>query len=94
MRKARTIIHVNQHNIKANSKGDNRPVLTCKTYRGNKYSNEVVILGQDGKEAARIIYSPDKPLSCGAKVWIETFSDVQIDNPIDVKEATKKICSI
>lgn len=94
MRKQRTIIHVNQHNIKANSKGDNRPVLTCKTYRGNKYSNEVVILGQDGKEAARIIYSPDKPLSCGAKVWIETFSDVQINNPIDVKEATKKICSI
>jgi len=94
MRKARTIIHVNQHNIKANAKGESKPVLTCKTHKGNKYSNEVVILGQDGKEAAKIIYSPDKPLSCGAKVWIETFSDVQIDNPIDVKEATKKICSI
>jgi uncharacterized protein YabE (DUF348 family) len=94
MRKARTIIHVNQHNIKANAKGESKPVLTCKTYKGNKYSNEVVILGQDGKEAAKIIYSPDKPLSCGAKVWIETYTEVQIKDPIDVKEATKTICKI
>jgi hypothetical protein len=94
MRKARTIIHVNQHNIKANAKGENRPVLTCKTGGKNKYSNDVVIFGQDGREAARIIYSPDKPLACGAKIWIETFNDVQIDNPIDVKEATKTICKI
>jgi hypothetical protein len=94
MRKPRTIIHVNQHHIKANAKGESKPVLTCKTYKGNKYSNEVVILGRDGKEAARIIYSPDKPLSCGAKVWIETYGEVQIDNPIDVKEATRLICNI
>lgn len=94
MRKSRTIIHVNQHNIKANSKGENRPVLTCKTSKGNKYSNDVVILGQDGKEAARVIYSPNNPLECGAKVWIETFNDVQINSPIDVKEATKTICKI
>lgn len=94
MRKAKTIIHVNQHHIKANAKGERKPVLTCKTYKGNKYSNEIVILGHDGKEAARIIYSPDKPLSCGAKVWIETYGEVQIDNPIDVKEATKLICNI
>ena len=94
MRKARTIIHVNQHNIKANAKGESKPVLTCKTYKGNKYSNEVVILDRDGREAAKIIYSPDKPLSCGAKVWIETFNEIQIDNPIDVKEAIKTICKI
>lgn len=73
----KTIIHVNQHNIKANAKGDNKPVITCKTYKSNEYANEVIIYGQDGKEAARIIYSPDKPLSCGAKVWIETFGKVK-----------------
>jgi len=28
---------------------------------------------------AKVIYSPDKPLSCGAKVWIETESEVKID---------------
>ncbi len=75
----KTVIHVNQHNIKANAKGENLPVITCKTYKSNQYSNEAVIYGRDGKEAARIIYSPDKPLSCGAKVWIETNCKVEIN---------------
>jgi hypothetical protein len=26
-----------------------------------------------------LVYSPDKPLSCGAKVWIETRGDIQLD---------------
>jgi hypothetical protein len=43
----------------------------------NNYANEVIIYGQDGEEAARVIYSPDKPLSCGAKVWIETNGRVE-----------------
>ena len=74
----RTIIHVNQAIIKDNSKtGDRAPVLTCKTYKSNDYAHEVVIYGQDGKEAARVVYSPDKPLSCGAKVWIETQGQVE-----------------
>ena len=74
----KTIMHVNQHNIKANSKGKDLPVITCKTYKSNEYANEVVIYGKDGEEAARIVYSPNKPLSCGAKVWIETDGKVDI----------------
>ena len=71
------IIHVNQHKIKKNTKtGETEPVLTVKTYKSNTYCHEAVILGQDGLIAAKIIYSPGKPLSCGAKVWIETESDV------------------
>jgi hypothetical protein len=27
---------------------------------------------------SEVIYSPDKPLSCGAKVWVETHSEVLI----------------
>lgn len=73
----KTIIHVNQHNIKANAKGANKPVITCKTYKANRYANEVIIYGQDGLEAARIVYSKDKPLSCGARVWIETKNKVE-----------------
>lgn len=73
----KTIIHVNQHNIKANSKGEDLPVITCKTYKTNTYAKEVIIHGQDGKEAARVVYSPNKPLSCGAKVWIETECKVE-----------------
>ena len=68
------IIHVNQHVIKQNKDGQNRPVITCKTYKSNDYAHEVVIYGQDGKEAARVIYRPENPLSCGAKVWIETIN--------------------
>jgi len=68
----KTIIHVNQHIIKSNHKNKERkPVLTVKTYRDNNYVSEVEIKGN-----SKIIYSPDKPLPCGAKVWIETESEV------------------
>jgi hypothetical protein len=74
----KTIIHVNQHVIKKNRKeGLNNPVLTCKTYKSNIYAHEVVIYDKDGTEAARIKYSPEKPLSCGAHVWIETENKVE-----------------
>lgn len=70
----KTIIHVNQHVIKANRKNKaNDPVLTVKTYKSNDYAHEVEILG-----SSKVVYSPDKPLSCGARVWIETQSEVKI----------------
>ena len=66
-------IHVNQHKIKSNRKtGDREPVLTVKTYKDNTYCHEVVIDGP-----CKVIYSPDKPLSCGARVWIETEENVR-----------------
>ena len=66
------IIHINQHVIKSNKKnGVNDPVITIKTYKSNVYVHEVEILGP-----SKVVYSPDKPLSCGAKVWIETESEV------------------
>jgi hypothetical protein len=70
----RTIIHVNQHIIKINRKNlSNEPVLTVKTYKENKYAHEVEIVGP-----SKVVYSPDKPLSCGAQVWIETQGEVII----------------
>jgi hypothetical protein len=71
----KTKIHVNQHIIKRNAKtGEREPVLTCKTYKENTYGHEVSIKGP-----SKVVYRPDKPLSCGAKVWIETESEVIID---------------
>ncbi len=68
----KTIIHVNQHVIKKNAKeGTNDPVLTVKNYKENRYAHEVEIKGE-----SKIVYSPDKPLSCGARVWIETQAEV------------------
>ena len=73
----KTIIHVNQHKIKSNNKtGERHPVLTCKTYKTNDYAHEAIIYDKEGQEAAKIIYSPDKPLGCGATVWIETRNKV------------------
>ena len=69
----KTRIHVNQHHIKANAKdGGNRPVLTVKDYKQNRKCNEVEFTN------GRVVYSPDKPLSCGARVWIETDDPVKI----------------
>jgi hypothetical protein len=71
----KTIIHVNQHAIKRNAKNmTSEPVLTVKTYKDNTYASEVSIEGP-----SRVVYSPDKPLSCGARVWIETQSKVVIE---------------
>jgi hypothetical protein len=68
----KTIIHVNQHVIKANAKsGANDPVLTVKTYKSNTYAHAVEINGP-----SRLIYKPNNPLSCGAKVWLETDAEV------------------
>ena len=70
----KTIIHVNQHEVKANTKnGTTNPVLTVKTYKDNTYAHEVIIKG-----SSKVVYSPDKPLSCGARVWIETQAEVEI----------------
>lgn len=73
-RKVKTIVHVNQHVIKANTKsGERNPVLTVKRGKTNTYAHAVEIDGP-----SRVIYSPDKPLSCGARVWIETHGEVRI----------------
>ena len=70
----KTIIHVNQHAIRRNIKAEKPdPVLTVKTYKSNTYAHEVSIEG-----ASKVVYSPHKPLSCGARVWIETESPVTI----------------
>ena len=74
----KTIIHVNQHIIKSNrKKGEVEPVLTCKTYKTNTYAHEAIIRDAEGNEVARVVYRPDKPLSCGAHVWIETELNVE-----------------
>ena len=72
----KTHIHINMHTIRANNKhGKRDPVITCKTYKSNTYGNQVNIDGP-----SKVIYSPDKPLSCGARVWIETDSKyVKVD---------------
>ena len=72
-----TRIHVNQHNIRANNKGADLPVITVKDYKRNRKVNQAVIMDGD-REVARVVYRPDRPLSCGAKLWIETSLEVRV----------------
>jgi len=72
----KTYIHVNQHVIRANKKHDkNDPVITIKSGKNNTYCHEVDILGP-----SKVIYGGnDKPLlNCGARVVIETESQVEV----------------
>ena len=67
-------IHINQHKIRSNKKhGLNEPVITVKTSKSNDYAHEVEINGP-----SKVIYSPDKPLSWGSKIWIETEAEVTL----------------
>lgn len=66
-------IHVNQANMRANRKdGGRRPVFSVRTSMGVLWGREVEVVGR-----SKLVY-PDKPLSCGARVWIETRSAVII----------------
>ena len=70
----KTLVHVNQHVIRANGKtGERNAPLTVKTYKSNDYAQEVLLHGP-----SKVVYSPDKPLPCGAKVWIETDGKVDV----------------
>ncbi len=76
------IIHVNMHIIKRNRKsgkeGYQEPPVTCKTYKSNTYGHEVIFHGQ-----GRVVYQPHKPLSCGARLWIETSAPVTVIERFD-----------
>ena len=73
---AKKYIHVNQHKIRANKKnGTDEPVITIKEGRTNTYCHEVKVNGP-----SVIKYGGnDKPLlSCGARVVIQTDSEIDI----------------
>ena len=75
-------IHVDQHAIKRNNifkviDGEGAkldPPISVKTYKSNMKCFEVEIEGP-----SKLVYRPEKPLSCGAKLWIETTSEVVAD---------------
>lgn len=76
MRTKKKYIHVNQHVIRSNKKhGKDDPVITIKQGSKNMYCHEVEIKGP-----SRVMYGGNnKPLlNCGARVIIETESDVEI----------------
>ena len=71
-------IHINQHNIRSNkTKDTDLPVITIKIGSKNYYCNEIEIMGP-----SKVSYcgnGDQKPLiNCGARVVIETLSEIKI----------------
>lgn len=67
-------IHVNQHTIRRNkTTGERNNVITVQ-WRNKSYP----VQNAEIRGAAKAVYSPDKPLSCGAHVWVETTSEVVV----------------
>lgn len=64
-------IHVNQHDIRARKP---KP-LRIKTYHENTATDEVRIMDKAGNLVATVVYRPDRPLSCGARCWIELSTE-------------------
>lgn len=68
------IIHINRNIIQQNAKrGESNPV--CRVEDGGvvRYCMEVDIKGP-----SRMVYRPENPRPCGAKLWIETNGDVEL----------------
>ena len=66
----KTIIHINKNKIASNIKKnpeERNPVISIKGKR-NTYVSQLEI-----PFPCRVIYQPDKPLPCGARVWIEVL---------------------
>ena len=74
-----TILHVNQHVIRRNKKeGRNDPPLTIK-HRGTNTRAHTA----RGYGPFTVVHRPNNPLSCGARVWVETDMPVICDDPMN-----------
>lgn len=84
------IIHVNKNIIQYNAKhGVNLPV--CRVQEGKiiSYGRTVEILGP-----SKMVYDPENPLRCGAKLWIETDADIIIEDKCtfaDIQDMKKQL---
>lgn len=77
------LIHVAQDAIRANVKdGGQRPAIILRDHRGATRHSELELVTKDGTVIGRFVYSPNKPLSCGARLWLELDSEVCDARPV------------
>lgn len=70
-------IHVDQHAIKRSIHGDaDEPAITVQTSTGPYKAHEVDIMYGE-RVIATFKSRPHDPLSCGARLWIETTEEVR-----------------
>lgn len=79
------IIHVNRQHIAMNAKdGRSRPVYTIKDKGRTLYAREVIINGP-----SKLVYNGEQ-LTCGARAWIETDSEIELIDEMTFKEARQQ----
>jgi hypothetical protein len=67
-------IHVNQHIVRANVATSTDDHAVTVQWKGKSYiARDVVVRG-----ASTVMQRMHKPLSCGARIWIETRAEVEI----------------
>ncbi len=76
------IIHINRNIIQYNAK-HNTALPVCRVLENMKvkYGAEVDIHGP-----SKMVYRPEKPQPCGAKLWIETTADITIKDECTFKD--------
>jgi hypothetical protein len=83
-------IHVNVNVIRHNKKYNNT-LPACRVQEGSKtrYGREINILGP-----SKMVYRPEKPLNCGAKLWIETEGEIEVVGEVDYSSIKKEMESL
>lgn len=67
-------LHVDQARIRRNTKtGSNDPPITVQARGGPYKAHRAVIDGP-----SELVYEPEDPLSCGARLWIFTEAEVHL----------------
>ena len=67
-------IHVNQHIVKANIKASTDEPTCTVQWKGKSYVGRDIVV----KGVSTVIQRMNKPLSCGARIWVETRAEVEI----------------
>jgi len=74
------VIHINTHTLRNNTKtgANDAPIIVRKYSRSSMqpiYCHGVDLKVNDTK-IGRLVYQPDKPLDCGARIWLEIDGDI------------------
>ena len=85
-------IHINRHTMNKNRKHglDDTPIGIEQSGQPKVYAQRVWILGP-----CAINHNPEKPLKCGAKVWIETKAPIDyITHPEPETDVSEDECEL
>lgn len=62
------ILHVAMDAIR---RRDGSPAIIVRDYRGAQRAHEVELVLPDGSVVGKFVYSPETPLSCGARLYLQ-----------------------